>query len=239
MLDIAAEIEANDLFLQQKWQQLAKHPALADHPEYIEGLFQNGDNAVTVALAGNPAIASFPEIVENLVRYSLCWEIWEKLAANPAIIQYPDLIDELLDLPCVDPAHEGDQPAWAWEPNPLERSFAKNPALTKMPSLIERLRPADLAGNPAIASFPEIVEEIAESEYAYVRSALAANPAVASFPEIVKKLAHDDDTYVRDALSKNSALPNQNGTPHISTITKQISAQTFGQSNPRQIAGPS
>jgi len=66
MLDIAAELELQDLYMQQKWVELARRPELAGHPEWVTELYAAQDSRVHRALAGNPAIAAFPEIVAKL-----------------------------------------------------------------------------------------------------------------------------------------------------------------------------
>ncbi len=183
-LEVAAMIELEQLHEKREERKLARHPYLYLKPEYAKELVDS----------------------EN-------WAIWEDLVYNPAIFQLPKVLEELLEKPTLDPAHEGDEPAWAFLPLPLQCTFALNPALVNHRDYIASLlsHPSDqvrgsLAGNPALAQLPDVAMELAADAAWLVRLDLAGSPSLAQLPEVATKLANDTDDQVRYDLAKNPAL---------------------------------
>ena len=88
--DEAVERELQELYKTRHWYDLALHPALQLHPEWIPELYADGDVVLHTFLASNPAIANSPDIALALSRDPE-QDVREALAENPAIDQHPEI----------------------------------------------------------------------------------------------------------------------------------------------------
>ena len=51
MLNVAVEIELGDLYVGNRWEELAQRPEIVDHPDWAHSLATAGEKSVRKALA--------------------------------------------------------------------------------------------------------------------------------------------------------------------------------------------
>lgn len=93
MLEIARQLELNDLYVNKNFEALAEHPYIYLKPEWAMDLAK-GKKSVRCSLANNPALAQLPEVAMKLVKDDYR-PIRKILAYNPALPQLPDVAMEL------------------------------------------------------------------------------------------------------------------------------------------------
>ena len=64
--DIAAEIEAQDLYISKKWQDLAHHQGLANHPDWALEISKSKDSSAKDCLSSNPAVKDALPVLKEL-----------------------------------------------------------------------------------------------------------------------------------------------------------------------------
>ena len=196
MLQIAVQLQLNDLYVNKKWEELAAHQYLYLKPEWAWQLVTDEKNSVRESLAQNESLAQLPEVALALSKDAKEY-VRQALAANPAIAEFPEIALALSQDP-----NESVRFCLA-----LNLDFGLFPeivlAFARDPNF--RVR-GTLASNPAIAEFPEIALALSKDPKEYVRQALAENPAIAEFPEIALILAGDLRVEVREAICGNPAV---------------------------------